>query len=192
MHLQAASTLSLKFGWDQLKKGPSSHTHKLAIGFFTGLITWYDILSCASTGLKPFSNFDNVDEDVFTQIHFDKLMGCENWLMRLILEIATLNEGKRHLEASGGLSMWELVRRAADIEMRLETGLITSSGHPNGTTPTDVTTSTTSSDASESLIRDITLIFGSAALVYLQVIISGPHPGGTRDSARRVENNGCS
>jgi C6 transcription factor Pro1 len=77
-HLQAASTLSLKFGRDPLKKGPSSHTHNLAMAFFTGVISWYDILSCASTGLKPFTNIEHGDEDVFPRIHFDKLMGCEN------------------------------------------------------------------------------------------------------------------
>jgi hypothetical protein len=83
-----------------------------------------------------------------------------------------LDEWKRRLEASGDLSMWELVRRAADIEMGLETGLITISE----TTSIDVTTTTASSGVSRPFIRDITRIFASAALVYLQVIISGPRP----------------
>lgn len=176
MHLQAASTLSLKFGQDQLQRGPLYHTHKRAMEFFTGVITWYDILSCASTGLKPFSNFDYVDEAIFPHIHFDKLMGCETWLMRLILEIATLREWKSRLEASGTLSTWELVRRAADIEMRLETGLIASSKHPDKATPSYGTPTTTVSSVPESHIKDITRIFASAAIVYLQVIVSGPNP----------------
>lgn len=72
--------------------------------FFIGVITWYDILSCASTGLKPFSNFDDVDEDAFNPIQFDKLMDCESWLLHLIREIATLSEWKRRSEATGGMS----------------------------------------------------------------------------------------
>jgi hypothetical protein len=146
------------------------------VEFFIGVITWYDILSCASTGLKPFSSFDDVDEDAFSLIEFDKLMGCESWMLLLIREIATLSEWKRRLEATGGLSTWELVRRAADIEMRLETGLINSSGHQKGSTAMDVTTNTTSSRPSDSLIREVTQVFAGGALVYLQVIISGPHP----------------
>jgi hypothetical protein len=137
--------------------------------FFKGVLAWYDILSCASTGLKPFSDFEQVDEDVFSVIRFDKLMGCENWVVHLIMEIATLSEWKRRLEASGDLGMWQPVRRAAEIEMRLENGLI---GLETGTIPQDLT----SSNTAESLARNITQIFGSAALVYLHVIISGSDP----------------
>ena len=90
------------------------------MAFFKGVILWYDIYSCATTGLKPFSNFHSANEDVVPQIAFEKLMGCEDWLMRLIHEIATLGEWKKHMEASGGLSMVELVRRASGIENWLE------------------------------------------------------------------------
>jgi hypothetical protein len=63
-------------------------------------------------------------------------MGCEDWLMRLIHEIATLGEWKKHMEASGGLSMVELVRRASGIENRLEMGLVTSR-YPDEPMPMD-------------------------------------------------------
>jgi hypothetical protein len=175
MHLQAASALSIKFGREHVKEAPSSRTHEVAMEFFTGVTTWYDILSCASTGLKPFTNPDRFDEDVFPQIHFDKLMGCENWVIHLIWEIAIFSEWKTRLEAGGGVSIWEIVRRGSDIKSQLETGLVTSSGYANGITSMDVMTAT-SEDASKSLVREITRIFASAALVYLEVIISGPHP----------------
>jgi hypothetical protein len=85
------------------------------MAFFKGVILWYDIFSCTTTGLKPFSNFHSANEDVVPHIPFEKLMGCEDWLMRLIREIATLGEWKKHMETSGGLSMVELVRRASGI-----------------------------------------------------------------------------
>jgi hypothetical protein len=175
MHLQAASTLSIKFRREHVKEAPSSRTHKVAMEFFTGIITWYDILSCASTGLKPFTELDRFDEEVFPQIRFDKLMGCENWLMRLIWEIATFAEWKTRLEGGGGVSMWEVVCRGSEIKRQLETNLVTSSGYTSGTTLMDVMTAT-SENASKPLVREITRIFANAALVYLEVIISGPHP----------------
>jgi hypothetical protein len=144
--------------------------------FFTGVITWYDILSCASTGLRPFLNIDYVDEDFFRHIQFDRLMGCETWLMRLILEIATLREWKLRLEATGILSTWELVRRAADIEMRLEASLIASSKQQDEATSSYGNLITTAPSVSESYVKDITRIFAGAAMVYLQVIVSGPNP----------------
>lgn len=172
IHLQAAITVSLQYRRERVKVcGPSTQTLKLAMEFCKGVLTWYDILSCASTGLKPFSDFEHIDEEIFSVIRFDKLMGCENWVMRLIMEIATLGEWKRRLEANSDLGMWQIMRRAAEIEMRLEKGL-TASPLPTGTKPQDKT----SSGTTENLARVITHIFGSAALVYLHVIISGADP----------------
>ncbi|KAE9372776.1 hypothetical protein N431DRAFT_376065, partial [Stipitochalara longipes BDJ] len=176
MHLKAASSLSFKFQRDQLRECPLSKTRRLAVEFFAGVITWYDVLSCASTGQRPFSNFGDINEDAFIPIQFDKLMGCESWVVHLIAEIATLSKWKRRMEATGTLSTWELVRRVTDIELRLETGLSNVSGRQNELTTMDVTSSTISSNPSESLIQNITRIFACGALVYLQVIISGPYP----------------
>jgi hypothetical protein len=70
--------------------------------------------------------------------------------------------------------MWEVVCRGSEIKRQLETNLVTSSGHTSGTLM-DVMTAT-SENASKPLVREITRIFANAALVYLKVIISGPHP----------------
>jgi C6 transcription factor Pro1 len=115
-----------------------------------------------------------VDETIFPHIHFDKLMGCETWLMRIILEIATLR--KSRLETSGTLSTWELVRRAADIEMRLERGLILSSERTDKSTLGYGALTTAVPNMLKSHVKHTTGIFASAAMVYLQVIISGPNP----------------
>jgi hypothetical protein len=149
------------------------------MGFFKGVISWYDILSCASTGLKPFVDLGKANEEgicVCYRIQFEKLMGCEDWVMRHIQDIATLGERKRRSEISGSLSMWELVSQAAGIQKQLEAGLSKISRHPNGKSARDDAAITESQDSSDSLIRNVTRIFASAALVYLQVIVSGPHP----------------
>jgi hypothetical protein len=97
-------------------------------------------------------------------------MGCENWLMRLIWEIATFAEWKTRLEGGGGVSIWEVVRRGSEIKRQLETSLVTSE-----TTSMDVMTAM-SENASKPFVKEITQIFANAALVYLEVTISGPHP----------------
>lgn len=141
-------------------------TQKVATEFFLGVITWYEILSCASTGMEPFSDISHVPEDMFPVIRFDKLMGCENWAVRVIWQIASLAEWKTRMEASGGVSNWELLRRGAEIKESLQAGNKTF----------ELTERTTSLDTSQSTIREVTRIFASAALVYLEVTISGPHP----------------
>ncbi|KFY49825.1 hypothetical protein V495_00436 [Pseudogymnoascus sp. VKM F-4514 (FW-929)] len=179
VHLKAASTVALTCGRKalQIHGSPSStsNTHELAIRFFTGVIIWYDILSCVTTGLKPFLALHDVDE-VFDKIHFHRLMGCESWLMRLILEIAILCESKKRHENSGALRMQELAHRATDIKARIELGLTMSSGYQHGATMVDNTTTTMISHASAPSVQHITRVFACVALVYLQVFISGPHP----------------
>ncbi|KAH8816909.1 fungal-specific transcription factor domain-containing protein [Xylogone sp. PMI_703] len=173
MHLQVASTLSINLEHDQMQTATLSNTHKLALRFFTGVIAWYDILSCASTGRKPFSK-SNVNES--HHIHFDKIMGCENWLMDLILKIAELDEWKRSSEANGTLSMWRLVHQAADIKEQLDSGLVSNSEYSQRSESMNTIATPVSPNSSQPLVRIITQIFAGAALVYLQVIISGPHP----------------
>ena len=176
VHLQAACSLSLRFGRDPLTKGPSSKTHRLAMAFFKSVVSWYDIFSCATTGLKPFSTFDERIDAIVPHVPFEKLMGCEDWLMRLIHEIATLGEWKKRMEESGGLSMVELVRRASNIEARLEDGLA-ASGNANEVILMDTSIDPAISDAAKAVIKKTTHIFAGAALVYLQVTISGAYPG---------------
>jgi hypothetical protein len=81
------------------------------------------------------------------------------------------------MDSSGTLSTWELVRRVTDIEMRLEKGLINSSERQNRPTIIDTVNSTVPSGSSEPVVQKITQIFAGGALVDLQVIASGPHPG---------------
>lgn len=179
MHLKVASALSLHSGQPKQLKGPTTRTHIIAMGFFKGVISWYDILSCASTGLKPFADLGKANEEgicVCYRIPFEKLMGCEDWAMRLIHDIATLGERKRRSGRTGGVNAWDLVGQAADIQRQLEAGLQDLSSSPYEMTGSEGPPTVGIQDSSDSLIPMITRIFATAALIYLQVIVSGPHP----------------
>ena len=151
MHLKAASNLALSSRLEVVKTSPLSHAYQTGITFFTAVIIWYDIMSCASTGLKPFTDFDVIHKRGCPPLQFDKLMGCETWVMRLIWDIASLRRLKKQ---SGNQNSWDLMQKAADIETRLEKGL---------------------DGLGSSLTQVMTRIYAGAALVYLQTTISGPY-----------------
>lgn len=141
-----------------------SPVYKSALYFFGGVIAWYDILSCATTVMKP-SYSCNCLRLGQGYINLDKLMGCENWTMCIISDIAMLNQSKEtsHKETTQNdnkLSMHQLAVQGAEIEQRLEEGLEKSA--TEGLKSKDV--------------HNITRIFACAALVYLHVVVSGPDP----------------
>jgi hypothetical protein len=178
MHLQAAAALipTIKAGDMVLSEIRLSPAYKVAMYFFAGVIVWYDILSCATTGSKPFSECSCLDAGL-GYIHLDKLMGCENWAMLLIMDIAVLDEWKKSSQVSGKLSMRQLVSRGAQIEKRLEDGLEKNSGTIGGFTEHSMTSNANSLGYDSEYIRCVlTRIFACSALVYLHVAISGAHP----------------
>lgn len=142
-----------------------------ALDFFTTAFVWFDTLSCVTTGLKPscpdwlLPVLHNEDG----RIQLCKLMGCKNWVMVDIMEIAALDEWKGNCIYNGVLCMRELTRRAARIEERLKNGLATNKtallsfeADPYGEMNLEVGV--------------VTNIFGCSALTYLHVVLSGAHP----------------
>ncbi|KFX96160.1 hypothetical protein O988_05448 [Pseudogymnoascus sp. VKM F-3808] len=154
----------------------------IALELFTGDTNdWQVHLKAASTvaltcGRKALQIHSSPSSTSNTHELAIRLMGCESWLMRLILEIAILCESKKRHENSGALRMQELVHRATDIKARIELGLTMSYGYPHGGAMVDNTATTMISHASAPPVQHITRVFACGALVYLQVFISGPHP----------------
>lgn len=160
MHLEAAISLipvlrtkHMAFAHQNL-----SPFHKSALSFFAGVISWYDILSCATTRANPFT-MDHCLAPGQGHVHLDKLMGCENWTMLIIMDIAALNEKKIASPANGEANMHELAVQGAEIERRLEEGL----------------RRTTTDCHKSKAVQDITRIFACSAFVYLNVVVSGGH-----------------
>jgi C6 transcription factor Pro1 len=81
------------------------------------LLAWYSITSSATIGWElsaPCSHEIDIDF-----IHFDKVIGCENWVMFAIKDTILLAQWKSNLKAVGQLSVRELASRGNEIEARL-------------------------------------------------------------------------
>ncbi len=178
MHMQAASAIIHTLQEDDmiLPSTPLSPVYKEAIHFFSSVITWYDILSCATTGAKTFSdsNFFNAR---LSYIPLDKIMGCEDWAMLLILDVALLDEWEKGSQTNGTLSMPQLVTRGAEIEKRLEDGLDDNSKTLQRLARNAEPLSGGALGCRSQYTRCVlTRIFACAALVYLHVTVSGAYP----------------
>jgi hypothetical protein len=178
MHLSAAAVLipDIKSEERVSECVILSSEYRSALFFFSGVVGWYDILSCSTTGAPPFSKCECIDA-ALGYIFLDKIMGCENWAMLLIMDIAFLDDWKQNLQISAQLSMRELVTRATRIERRLEDGIRENSTSLNQWTnhsmPSVVDTGV---EEPSHLILLITRIFACSALVYLDVVVSGAYP----------------
>ncbi len=154
-----------------------SPTHVSALSFFSGVVAWYDILSCATTGSQPFSVYNCLVSEV-GYIKLEKLMGCENWVMVCVMEIARLRHWKQEMQMSDQLSLRELASRAEIIEKKLEDGVkrIYESLDEMRMKGKDLTNKGRSVLGSKYLAHVVTRMFALTALVYLHVTVSGPYP----------------
>jgi hypothetical protein len=64
--------------------------HQKAHHFFESVLGWYDILSCASTGLSPLSERP-LFSDLNIHVDLGLLRACDNSVTAIIWEIATLS-----------------------------------------------------------------------------------------------------
>ncbi len=150
-----------------------SHWQTAALRFLRPVVVWFDLLSCASTGAAPQMPYRALLED--NAVDLESVMGCQNWVMKAIGDLADLHAWKSHARQSGTLSMPHLVSRSREIELRLEQGLdsldLPSSlsaeklASPTFGLPFEKPRSSTS--------KLVTSIFATGALVYLHTIVSG-------------------
>ncbi|OBT67210.1 hypothetical protein VE03_02777 [Pseudogymnoascus sp. 23342-1-I1] len=180
MHLSAAAVLipDIKREGRVAEYASLSPAYQSALFFFSGMVGWYDILSCSTTGAQPFSNCECIDA-ALGYIFLDEIMGCENWAMLLIMDIAFLNDWKQNLQISAQLSMRELVTRATHIERRLEDGIRDNPSRLSQSTnhgiPSILRTGVQEPKPTHHILL-ITRIFACSALVYLNVVVSGAYP----------------
>lgn len=115
-------------------------------------------------------------------INLETVVGCQNWALLQIGEIAVLDAWKQQNKRAGNLNVIELVNRATPIKdsleadlMRLENLIITPK---EGNSLLDVFTVDYSQQlntlASQSHL--VTRVWAHAALVYLLVVVSGWQP----------------
>jgi len=144
--------------------------HRAALSFFSTTLAWYSITSCVTIGPEIFTLCSHQIEAEF--IYFDKVIGCENWVMLAIRDIVLLDQWKNKMKTSGELSVRELVRRGNEIEARLNRDL-----EKNQVRKQDSDQSRDLRTMDHKSINSIvTSIYHCAAIIYLQVVISGTFP----------------
>lgn len=147
-----------------------SYSHN-SIRFLLGFFIYIQIITCASTRSSQLlvSGHRVLLENGHTNLAH--LIGCSNWAIISIFDIAALDRWKGDEEDAHRLSLIELTKRGAHIEERLLAQL-TNIDNNDLTTRASVDTN----QSSEFVKTQITRIFAFAALTYLHVVISGAYP----------------
>lgn len=149
-----------------------SRSDLMALDFFMTAFVWFDTLSCATTGSQPSCPgwLLPLLHDESGRIQLCKLMGCKNWVIATIIEVAGLENWKMECQQNCNLSMRELARRATCIEQRLNDCLV------RNAEAMPLSSEIPQDGGIELETRSVTNVFGCAALTYLHVVLSGAYP----------------
>lgn len=82
---------------------------------------WIDLFACISTGKPPHLPYQQWLS--IPGLYMEDLIGCRNWVMLSIGDLAVLEEWKLSKEQEGALSVRELAMKSLEIETHLEHGL---------------------------------------------------------------------
>jgi len=131
---------------------------------------YYHSLLCNPNGAEP-------------AIHLEAVVGCQNWALLQIGEIAVLDAWKQQCKRHGNLDVMELVHRATRIKSSLEDNLkrleTNSAGlQQQSSSLLDVFTAefTRQSETPVSQSSLVTRVWAHAAFIYLFVVVSGWQP----------------
>lgn len=162
-------------------------TGQAAFSFSSAILILDDIIASTVLQEEPklykyhrslLSNIDGTDPP----INLETVVGCQNWALLQIGEIAVLDAWKQRCKKAGNLNVMELVNRATAIKdsveahlARLETNLPVI---PKDSSLLDVFTANDhqqlKTPASQSHL--VTRIWAHAALIYLFIVVSGWQP----------------
>ncbi|RSL93529.1 hypothetical protein CEP52_013190 [Fusarium oligoseptatum] len=120
---------------------------------------WFDILSCVSTGRVPRITYRQWLEE--SNLDMADLMGCYNWVMISIGDLAHLQAWKCKMKEQGTLSVPDLVMRSQEIETRLQDGI-------------KKLESITEENTKAPQAAWVSHIFALASLILSSTIVSGP------------------
>lgn len=84
---------------------------------------WFDILACVSAGRVPRIEYRQWLEKSTLNLETADLMGCYNWVMISIGDLAHIQGWGNDMKNKGTLSVPELVMRTQEIEARLHDGV---------------------------------------------------------------------
>jgi hypothetical protein len=158
-----------------------------AFRFSSALLILDDVIASTVLQEKPrlyeyhhslLGNIDGTDPP----INLEAVVGCRNWVLLQIGEIAVLDAWKQRCKRAGNLDVMELVRRATVIKESLVAHLMRLEVEPAiipkvGSSLLDVLTADyyqSQTPANQTSL--VTRVWAHAALVYLFVVVSGWQP----------------
>ena len=170
-----------------------------AFRFYSALLIVDDIV--ASTCLEETPRLleyhsrlltNGISPDETPPLNLEDFIGCENWVMLQIGEIAALDAWKKSIRKAGQLDMMELVARASVIKQAL-LGNLARLDAPATTPKTNwLGLFTPYTDQLPPMLGGctafVTRVWAHTALLYLSVVVSGWQPGsaGIRENVVRI------
>lgn len=94
---------------------------KDGLEFLVVMVIWFDLFACLPTGRTPQLPYQRWLQ--IPGLNTADLMGCQNWVMTLIGDIAHFAVWKEIQEKNEVLSVRDLASRGQEIERQLENGL---------------------------------------------------------------------
>lgn len=89
--------------------------------FLMVTVVWFDLFASLATGRAPRLPYQ--DWLCTPGLNTADLMGCQNWVMVIIGDLANFSIWKERQENNGSLSIRELAGKGQEIEARLENGI---------------------------------------------------------------------
>lgn len=159
-----------------------------AFHFSSTLLIFDDIIASTVLQEQPrlyeyhHSLLDNTDGNE-PPINLEAVVGCQNWVLLQIGEIAVLDAWKQQCKRAGNLDVMELVHRAAAIKDTLEAHITRLENEPaiipkEHSSLLDILAADNSQHLQKNAIQSsmVTSVWGHAALLYLSVVVSGWQP----------------
>ncbi|KAI0417995.1 fungal-specific transcription factor domain-containing protein [Xylaria grammica] len=175
--------------------GELPSAEQTAFRFSSTLLIFDDIIASTVLQEEPrlYEHHHSLLEDIHGTaplVDLEAVVGCQNWALVQLGEIAVLDAWKQRCKSGGTLDMMELVRRATVIKDSLEAHLAqlhaNTEANPREDNNSVLEVLTTKSTVSQRPL--ITRVWAHAALIYLSVVVSGWQTASTeiRYHVRRV------
>ncbi|KAJ5281862.1 hypothetical protein N7478_007234 [Penicillium angulare] len=164
--------------------------YQAAFRFFTAILIQFDIMASTTFGGPPrlheiHSNIlgDLPLHEIGTPLNLAHFIGCDNWVLRTIGDIATLDAWKKEMERNQTLSQLELMERSKELFTTLQQGLDSTVSSQSHIRPTDTNSwhlqpffRSKFQLTDHGLGEKSNLIWIYAARIYLSVISFGWNP----------------
>ena len=154
----------------------ASPSRKTSFLFSTASIIWFDIVNSASLRKDPRLTCC-LDTLCNSNVNFEPYFRCEPHVLQLLGKVCELDSWKRVMDASGCLSLTELVARATPFRQALSHFVKREGTDAKRSSAQAPFLVQTNSHVGVTLTVDtISKITASATLIYLEIVVSGARP----------------